>query len=425
MSLFGSSGIRRIADRNLMEIAFKVGFALGHTNKEIIIARDTRTSGNALKYALLSGLLSSGTVCHDAGIVPTPTLAVSLKGSQTGVMITASHNPPEYNGIKIFNADGSSFDSKQQAELETHINQSPVTASWDKRQDDCLLFSGAIENHINHIMKDISNISKVKIVVDCGCGAASVITPYLLRRLGCEVMAINSHPSGFFPRNIEPTESNLEDLMHICRDMNAIGIAHDGDADRLMVVDEQGRFISGDRLMVILANQIKANEIITTVDASMVIENLGFKTIRTKVGDTYVSEKLKQGGDIGGEPSGAWIFPVSSLCPDGIYAAAVVATIASENKLSSLAEKIPQYPILRGSILYNGVGVARVIRSLKEMKASRIDESDGCKLIFEDGWLLCRPSGTEPRIRVTAEAETETRVHELYNIAIEAINKIT
>jgi phosphoglucosamine mutase len=143
------------------------------------------------------------------------------------------------------------------------------------------------------------------------------------------------------------------------------------------------------------------------------------------VGDTYVSEKLRQEGDLGGEPSGAWIFPESSLCPDGIYAAAVIASIASENKLSSLAEKIPQYPILRGSVLYNGVGFARVIQSLKEIKASRTDESDGCKLIFEDGWLLCRPSGTEPRIRVTAEAETEKRVHELYNNAIEAINKIT
>jgi phosphoglucosamine mutase len=424
MNLFGTSGIRRLADRNLLDIAFKTGIALGQIHRDIVIARDTRTSGNAVKYALLSGLLSAGVTCHDAGLTPTPTLAINLKKTQIGIMITASHNPPEYNGIKIFNPDGSSFDSRQQIELEKIINQTQMTVSWDKMQSDCQLYPNAVENHIDHIMKDIPPLPPIKIVVDCGCGAASVITPNLLRRLGCEVIAINSHPSGFFPRNAEPTEANLGTLMSICRQLNAIGIAHDGDADRMMAVDEQGRFISGDKLMVILARHLKAKEIVTTIDASMVIEEMGFKTIRTPVGDTYVSEKLRRGGDFGGEPSGAWVFPTSSLCPDGIYTAAVTAVIAAGNSLSSLAGSIPQYPILRGSIANNGIDFTLIVRSLNGLGESAIDNSDGCKLIFSDGWLLCRPSGTEPRIRITAEANTEARVHDLYDRVVKTINKI-
>lgn len=410
-----------MADRNLFEIAFETGLALGQRHKDIIIGRDTRTSGNALKFALLSGLLSAGAKCRDAGIVPTPTLAAAVKESQIGVMITASHNPPEYNGMKIFNPDGSSFDTRQQTELEKMFDDRLSTTSWDNIQTDCLPYAEAVENHIAHICKNIPSVPKIKIVVDCACGAASVITPVLLRRLGCEVLAINSHPSGFFPHIIEPIEENLGDLMSICRQMKAVGIAHDGDADRMMAVDEKGRFIPGDKLLIILAKQLKAREIVTTVDASMVTEESGFRTIRTRVGDSFVSEELRKSGDFGGEPSGAWIFPTNSLCPDGIYAAAILTEIAASGSLAAMVDNIPQYPIMRGSVPSNGVEFSQIIKSLYKIKSSRTDLSDGCKLIFEDGWLLCRPSGTEPKIRITAEAKNEVRVKELFDQAKKAI----
>jgi phosphoglucosamine mutase len=421
MGLFGTSGIRKLANQSLFKIAFETGLALGQSHKDIIIGRDTRTSGNALKYALLSGLLSAGARCFDAGIVPTPTLAMAVGKSYIGVMITASHNPPEYNGIKIFNPDGSSFDVEQQAELEKVIGNSPTSASWDKIQTDSLPYPEAIENHISHIMKYIPSSPKTKVVVDCSCGAASVITPILLRRLGFDVITLNSHPSGFFPHDIEPIESNLGDLINVCLHLKAIGIAHDGDADRMMAVDEKGRFISGDRLLVILATQLKAREIVTTVDASMVVEELGFRTSRTKVGDTYVSEALRRGGDFGGEPSGAWIFPESSLCPDGIYAAAALAALASKDKLSSIVDGIPEYPIIRGSEPSNNIELPQIIEALSSLKSSRIDLSDGCKIMFEDGWILCRPSGTEPKIRITAEAKNRERARELYDNAVKLI----
>jgi phosphoglucosamine mutase len=421
MGLFGSSGIRRLADRNLFEIAFKTGVALGQSYHDIVIGRDTRTSGNALKFALLSGLLSAGAKCRDAGIVPTPTLAAAVRESQIGAMITASHNPPEYNGIKLFNPDGSSFDTVQQNDLEKIIESNPAAASWENIQNDCIPYAEAVENHIVHICNNISSLPKTRVVVDCACGAASVITPILLRRLGCEVVALNSYPSGFFPHVIEPIEENLGDLMSVCRQMKAVGIAHDGDADRMMAVDEKGRFITGDKLLVILAKQMKAREVVTTVDASMVTEELGFSTRRTRVGDTFVSEELRKSGDFGGEPSGAWVFPTNSLCPDGIYAAAVLAEIATNESLASIVDNIPQYPILRGSVPSNGTEFSQIIKSLSKIKSSRIDLSDGCKLIFEDGWLLCRPSGTEPKIRITAEAKNEARLKELYDQARKAI----
>jgi phosphoglucosamine mutase len=338
-------------------------------------------------------------------------------------MITASHNPPEYNGIKIFNADGSSFDKEQQDELE-RLMHNPVTVPWSEMQIDCPPYDQAIENHIGRIVKDIGTIDKLKIVVDCGCGAAAVITPYLLQRLGCEVIAINSHPSGFFPHDIEPIEKNLGDLRRICREMKTVGIAHDGDADRMMAVDEEGNFISGDKMLVILARHLNAKSIVTTVDTSMVVEELGYHTIRTKVGDTYVSEMLRKGGDLGGEPSGAWIFPRISLCPDGIYGAALMAKMASKTNVASVVKNIPEYPMLRGSVPGDTNEFPKVFMALENLSPEKIDKSDGYKLQFKDGWLLCRPSGTEPKIRITTEAKSEARAHELYEKVVKIISNI-
>jgi phosphoglucosamine mutase len=155
----------------------------------------------------------------------------------------------------------------------------------------------------------------------------------------------------------------------------------------------------------------------------MAIDEMGFSVTRTRVGDTYVSEGLSKGGDFGGEPSGSWIFPNISLCPDGIYAAALVVTIASQQKLSQLVDSIPSYPLLRGSISSNGIIVTKLESQLMAMKPLSVSTADGIKLNFKDGWLLIRASGTEPRIRLTAEAKSEARVHQLYDSGIKAIKE--
>jgi phosphoglucosamine mutase len=413
MKLFGTSGIRRVADRSLLEIAVRTGLGLSQLHKTVVIGRDTRISGNALKHGLVSGLLSAGARCHDAGIVPTPTLAFAARKFDAGVMITASHNPPQYNGIKIFNPDGSSYVQAQQLELERILSGALPTSSWQEMQTECFSCEDAVGEHIAHIMEQVEVSGPVKVVLDCNGGAATAITPYLLTRMGCIVVGLNTHPTGDFPHDPEPVEENLGDLCQVCRQLGVAGIVHDGDADRMMAVDEKGRFIQGDRLLILLARQVKAKQVVTTVDASMSIEDSGLNAIRTRVGDTYVSEQLLQGGEFGGEPSGAWVFPENSLCPDGIFAAALLASIASQHKLSTLADEIPQYPILRGSIPGSGMPDADDLGTAIAAKA--IDRTDGAKFAFSDGWVLVRPSGTEPKIRITAEARNSERAHELYD----------
>ena len=213
--------------------------------------------------------------------------------------------------------------------------------------------------------------------------------------------------------------------MNVTREVGAdLGIAHDGDSDRMMAVDDKGRFVSGDRLLAIFAQAVGTKrEVVTTLDASMAIDEMGFKVTRTKIGDTYVSEELKRGGDFGGEPSGSWIFPQISLCPDGIYAAVQVVAIASRQRLSQLVDSIPFYPVLRGSVSSEGVVMAELEQRLMAMEPKLVTNIDGIKLNFEDGWLLVRASGTEPKIRVTAEAKGEARLRQLYDNGIRAIKE--
>jgi phosphoglucosamine mutase len=422
MRLFGSSGIRARYDINLLETAFKVGLAVGKNQKNIIVGRDTRTTGDAMKHAVMSGLLAAGAKCSDAGITPTPTLAYATREFDAGVMITASHNPPEYNGLKLLNPDGSSFDALQQTRIETAISgepESPVT--WGEAKQGGI-FTGAVENHLKAILLDFKPGRNVKVVVDAGCGAAAEVTPLLLAKMGYDVVALNCYHSGFFPRGIEPNEENLKELCKaVKKNGAAAGIAHDGDADRMMAVDEKGRFISGDKLLAILINAVGAKDAVTTLDASMVIDDIGIKIRRTKIGDTWVSEELRKGGDFGGETAGAWIFPSISLCPDGIYAAAVLASLAAENSLAELVNAVKVYPLVRGSADSEDVSLERLELNLMTLQPLKVSKIDGLKLDFNDGWLLVRPSGTEPKIRLTAEAKTKARAQQYYDQALEAI----
>jgi phosphoglucosamine mutase len=422
MSLFGSSGIRALFSKDLLKTAYRVGLAVGGKYHNIIIGRDTRTSGDAMKHAVISGLLAAGARCKDGGIMPTPTLAFITREFDVGVMITASHNPPEYNGIKLFNPDGSSFDSLQRLQIEEKVLiESYDIADWEHlKQSDT--YKGAIDNHINGILPNFPSRLGIKVAVDAGCGAAAEVTPRLLEKLGCEVVALNCYPSGFFPRGIEPIASNLKELCDLVKKSGAsLGIAHDGDADRMMAVDDQGRFIAGDILLVILARAVGAKDMVTTLDASLAIDEMGLKVRRTKIGDTFVSEELRKGGDFGGEASGAWIFPTISLCPDGIYAAAQIAALAAKYKLSEVVDAIPVYPLFRGSVNNQGLVMANLEAKLNELKPLTISKVDGIKLNFGDGWLLVRPSGTEPIIRITAEAKIESRARELYDACLKAI----
>ncbi|MFC1847929.1 phosphoglucosamine mutase [Chloroflexota bacterium] len=432
MALFGSSGIRRVVDRGFLQLMFEIGLAVGGSYSSLLVGRDTRTSSDAVQYALLSGLLAAGAGVSCAGVIPTPTLAHAARGFEAGSMITASHNPPEYNGVKLVNPDGSAFDADQRSRVEQLISQkSTQTARWDAIRQ-CMDYPRAVDEHIERILADFPTRIKLKVVVDCVCGAASEVTPKLLSRLGCEVVPLNCQHSGHFPREIEPIPQNLSELMQAVKSENAdLGIAHDGDGDRIAVIDEKGEFVLADKLMALFAREMGARKVVTTMDASMLIDELGFEVVRTKVGDAFVSDELRLSprGDVnnefGGEASGCFIFPRISLCPDAIYGAAKIVQIASENPVSSLIEQLPSYPVLRGGI----PGDAAIMKGLEQrlknepVSGCTLETIDGLRLAFSDGWLLIRLSGTEPKIRITAEATSDRRARELYEFGTRAIEE--
>jgi phosphoglucosamine mutase len=425
MQLFGTSGIRRLVNEELVSLALRAGLAVGRVYSKVVVGRDTRTSGSALCHAVTSGLLAAGASCSDAGILPTPTLAFITREFEAGIMITASHNPPQYNGLKLLNPDGSAFSVDQQNMIEELVGDAnPVQIKWDKMQWG-EVYNGAAEKHIDRILRDYPGGIKLKVAIDCACGAAYFITPTMLKRLGCDVNAINCYPNGIFPHDVEPVEANLVDLISSVKKCGAdLGIAHDGDADRMMAVDDLGRFISGDKLLAIFAQTSGVKNIVTTIDASFCIDEMPFTVKRTKVGDPNVSAELGKEGGFGGEPSGAWVFPQISLCPDGIYAAARIAAIASREKLSFLVDNIPSYPMMRGSIS----GTIKSLDKLREKFLAELDPLsintvDGLKMNFKDGWILARASGTEPKIRLTAEAKNKKIVCEYYERAVKIIEE--
>ncbi len=420
---FGSSGIRGVANTEITPLsALDFGLAVGSLYHEVVIGHDPRISGQMIEHAVVAGLLSAGCKVQKAGMVPTPTLALASK-ERCGIMITASHNPARYIGMKVFK-DGMSLETGRQEEIEELLdNKKFARAGWEKTGS-LGEMGTAVRNHSEVILKNTGN-ANLKVVVDCGCGAASVITPYVLREMGCEVITLNSQPDGFFPgREPEPIDETLGLLKNTVKAAGAdLGIAHDGDADRMMAVDNEGRFVGGDRMLAFFAVREARYAIAVPVDTSRVVDDMlkGIKISRTKVGDVYVAEKLKEiKGEFGGEPSGAWIFPEISLCPDGIYAAArLVEIVEKEGMFSDLLGSIPEYPVKRGAFPCQDKkkSMARITERLKGF--GKVDTLDGIRADLDDGWILVRPSGTEPKIRITVESQD--RCDELFKKAEEIV----
>jgi phosphoglucosamine mutase len=433
--MFGSSGIRGVANKDLnSELAVSVGLAVGSSCKSAVIGRDPRIASEMIEFGLISGLIACECDVTRIGIVSTPTLSHAARNYDCGIMVTASHNPPEYVGIKLWNADGTSFNSKQQEDIESLITEAQSRpayagnrASWDNIGR-ITSYDSAINDHKMEVLRHFNQVS-CRVVVDCGSGAGATITPYVLREMGCEVITLNAQLDGFFPaRNPEPIESNLGLLIEAVRSFHAdIGIAHDGDADRMMAVDRGGRYITGDEMLALFGMKEAKKMAVYPVDVSRMVDDvLTCPVHRTRVGDVYVAEEVKRtGADFGGESSGSWIFPRVSYCPDGIYAAALIVSIAAQQSISELIAQFPTYHILRGSCVYQSgkdamTAIAQELRSLNHVQVTTID---GVRLDFEDGWILVRKSGTEPKIRITAEATDAATTRRLYEKALVIVKR--
>jgi phosphoglucosamine mutase len=420
MRYFGSSGIRGIAYKEFtLDLASRIAFATASRYRDVVLGRDARLTGEAFASAIAASLMSGGAEVCNVGIVTTPTLAYASRSRDCGVMVTASHNPPEYNGIKLWNPDGSSFDTRQMEEIESLMDRELPAADW-KSVGTMTEDKNAISEHMSAILSRVGE-ARLKVVVDCANGPAALITPFVLERMGCRVITLNAHLDGRFPgRPPEPVEENLSSLRNAILSLKAdLGIAHDGDADRMVAIDDKGRYAGGDVLLKLFARELGVKSVVAPVDATMLLEDwFGQNVYRTRVGDAYVSEMVKQRGAMfGGEPSGTWVFPEISLCPDGIFAAAKLVEICAKKKLSELIDSLPSFPMLKETLRFDqskrDTILANLEREIASMGLSGVDRTDGFRLSFEDGWALIRLSGTEPKMRIVVEARTVERAKEI------------
>ncbi|MFB6152302.1 MAG: phosphoglucosamine mutase [Haloarculaceae archaeon] len=432
--MFGTSGIRGpVGEVVTADLALSVGRALGVDADRVVVGRDPRESGRLLVDALAAGLRESGTDVVDFGLAATPTVGrgVAWEGADAGVSVTASHNPPADNGIKLWQPSGQAFD----ADLRERIADRVRGGVADLRPWDGLgerVRRDGSERHVEALTEAVAVEAPLSVVVDVGNGAGGV-TARALERLGCRVETLNAQPDGSFPgRPSEPTAENCESLAAVVGGTDAdLGIAHDGDADRMRAVTAEGDFLTGDVLLAILARDAaQAGESVAVpVDASLAVadhlDDAGVAVTRTRVGDVSVAEAAgEQGVAFGGEPSGAWIWPDETLCPDGPLAACRLVALASERSLADRAAGVETYPIRRDSV-ETDAKAAVMDRVRERIRATYDAESvttlDGVRVDLGDAWFLLRASGTQPLVRITAEARDEARAGAVFEEASELV----
>jgi phosphoglucosamine mutase len=418
--MFGTSGIRgRVGEEVTASLALSVGRAVAGEGERVVVGRDPRDSGQFLLDALTAGLRESGVDVVDLGLASTPTVAraVAWEDADAGVAVTASHNPPEDNGIKLWQPTGQAFDERRRERIETRIRTGESSlVSWN--ETGTRVSRNHTSTHRDALVDAVDVDEPMSVVVDVGNGAGGV-TVAALDALGCSVQTLNAQPDGSFPgRPSEPTPENCESLSTLVAHTDAdIGIAHDGDADRMRAVTAEGEFLPGDVLLAILAAEAASagQRVAVPVDTSLAVEDhlaaAGIETERTPVGDVYVAEKASESGvGFGGEPSGAWIWPEETLCPDGPLAACKLVALAAERPLAERARAVDRYPIRRANVEVDHKQA--VMERVHELARDRYDDRstmDGVRVDLGDAWFLVRASGTQPLVRLTAEARDETR----------------
>jgi len=422
----------------------RLGMAIGTFMKgPVMIGTDARTSNEMIKSACASGLMATGCTVLDCGIVPTPTLQYAVKTGKVagGVVITASHNPPEFNGIKAIDKDGTEMSRENEEAIEKIYHESSFTRTDWARIGRLAAHATAIERYIGGIISkvDVAAIrgANLRVAVDCSNGAAGFVTPKLLERLGVRYVTLNADANGAFPgHNSEPTPENTKDLVELVKSGKFdFGFVHDGDADRTIFVDENGRYLYGDRSLAIVAkyvcSQKKGRLVVTTVGGSMCIEDAvrmaGGSVIYTKVGSPIVARAMmEKGGVFGGEENGGLIFAEFQYCRDGAMAAAkMLEIVAKEGKLSEVNDRIPQYSQCKVKTACPDESKQKVLAELSSSaEGKRIDTTDGVKIYFDEGWVLLRPSGTEPIFRIYSESKTKAKAEQLAEDYKKRVEKI-
>lgn len=444
--LFGTDGVRGIANTELTnELAYKLGrfgahvLSEGNHKAKIIIGKDTRVSGDMLESALIAGVLSAGCEVIKVGVVPTPAIAYLVRhlNLDAGVMISASHNPVEYNGIKFFNKDGFKLNDEIEEKIEDFIlndKDLPNNPSGTEIGRKTEMYKG-IELYNDYVLSttDIT-LEGLKVAVDCANGAAFEAAYLALKELGADIHIINNAPDGYNINN-GCGSTHIDVISEFTKSVGAdIGIAFDGDADRLLAVDENGILVDGDKIMAICGNYLNANgKLSKNTVVTTVMSNIGFdvacknnnmQNVKTKVGDRYVLEEMLKGGyDLGGEQSGHIIFLEHNTTGDGLLTAVQLLTVLKKSgvKMSELASIMDTFPQVLKNAKVNNTKKHSYMED--EIIKARIEEVEA--KFNGEGRVLIRPSGTEPLVRVMIEGkdqnELETFASDLANLIEERL----
>ncbi len=436
--LFRAYDIRGIfPDQMDVDVAKVLGAAFAEflgNRGNVVIGRDARLSGEQLRNGLVAGLVAGGCDVTDVGMVSTPILdfATNHLKRDAGIMITASHNPPQWNGFKLFNQHGCIYGEKM--EQIKQIAKKIDAKKLPKPKGTIVSYDKIFQEYSNFVASRIKLRRKLKVVADTANGVCGLFAPSLFKAQGCEILTLNEKPDGHFPAHLpEPKESTLGELKNKVLETKAdFGVGYDGDGDRAVFVDEKGRTIPGDLSLLILAKDVleqqKGAKVICELSCSMAVGDFvkahGGTAIIERVGHTFIMDRMiAEGAALGGEKSSHFYFAETNGGDDALFASLRMAEVLSKTneKLSAIFDALPQYPsIYEQNFPCPDELKFQVIEKLKakfKKEGRSFLGEDGVKLLDETGWVLMRPSNTEPIIRVTAEAKTKKRLDELYDFA--------
>lgn len=447
------SGVRgRVGEGLTPEVVARFAAAFGAYLREVsgerplvVLGRDTRTSGPLFARAVTAALQSVGCDVVDIGVAPTPTTLFAIRhhAAAGAIVVTASHNPVEWNALKFASGSGMFLDATEAPRMRAFVAERPIPrAGWDGlgevRTDD-----GAITRHLEAVLAlpylDLEGLRRrrFRVALECIRGAGAVILPRLLEALGCEVVGLNLDPDGRFPREPEPVAENLGELSRLVRESGAdIGLATDPDADRLSLVSEAGRAIGEDLTLALAAKLVlrhRPTPVVTNLSTSRVLEDIaaeaGVPLYRAPVGEINVARRMEaEGAAIGGEGNGGVILPELHLTRDAMVAAALVLQFLLESgtTLEEEVSRLRSYSIVKDKLPRDAGPLAETYAALEaELGAPEVDRQDGLRLAWPEElrWLHLRPSGTEPILRIIAEAPTGTAAQALVDSARKALER--
>jgi phosphomannomutase/phosphoglucomutase len=423
--LFGTNGVRGIVGELITpELVMKIGMAVGTMRPgTIAVGMDTRTSGPALINAMKAGLMATGCDVIDCGILPTPALQyIVMNRYDAGVVITASHNPGAYNGVKVIEKDGTEMDDDGSIEIEERVFSYNFDLKEWKDVGVVIPEGDLVQKYVKGVVSKVpTNIGEgMKVVIDPGCGAAYRTTAEILQSIGCQVFTLNAYPDGNFPaRDPEPSVEGLAPLADMVVGTGAaFGVAHDGDADRAVFIDDKGRFVEENKEFALIAEYMCSQRkgiLVTPVSTSRLIETVvspyGCTVDYTAVGSIYVARRMRallaEGKPVsfGGEGNGGLIYPDHQFCRDGGMTAAMMVTLLTSKKqpLSSLVDALPPSIMLKHK--FHTGNAEKILAAVQEKFSSdSLNLVDGIRIDRKDAWALIRSSGTEPLVRLYVES---------------------